>query len=208
MFLLCSLAAEAGAVEKGDLHFGLKVGPSFAYTRAEGGRTEVLTTFAGGAFLSYSVTEMFQLQPEVMYMGRGWKESEGSIELKNKLGYVDFSLLFKVAIPSKTRLSSSIGVGPYVGLKVSDSYEFNVALPSEVADAMDQIYESLKSYDAGIVVSGELDIAMDNGGMILFDVRLATGLVSIFDDITIEDVPLGSIDMKNTGFQIMAGYAF
>jgi len=206
--LVFALAQEAVAAEKGDLHYGVKVGPNFSYTRAEGGRSEMLTTFGGGAFLTYSFTEMIQLQPEVMYMGRGWKESAGSLELTNKLGYVDFSLLFKVAIPSKSRVSSSIGIGPYVGLKVSDSYEFNVSLPSEVGEAMDLIYDQLKSYDVGIVLSGELDIAMENGGMILFDVRFDTGFVSIFDEIVIEDVPLGTIDLKNTGIQVMVGYAF
>ena len=201
-------AAPAGAFEKGDLHYGLKVGPSFATTYAEGGRTEFMFSFAGGAFLSYNVTKMFQIQPEVLYVGRGWKESAGDLELTNKLGYIDFDVLLKLAIPSQGKVSSSIGIGPYFGYRISDSYEWNMSMPPEVDEAMDLIYENLKDFDIGLVVSGEMDIAMENGGMILFDLRIAYGFQTIFDTFEIEGEPVASLDLKNMGFQILVGYAF
>ncbi len=207
LLLLVPLAA-SHAAEKGDLHYGIKAGPSFSATYAEGGRTEFRITFAGGAFMSYNVSTMFQIQPEILYMGRGWKETAGSLTLTNKLSYIDFSLLLKLAIPSQSKLSSSIGIGPYLGYKISDGYEFNMSLPDVVDEAMDLIYDNLKSTDIGIVVSGELDVAMNNGGMILFDLRLTYGFQKIFDEIEIGDVPIGTIDLKNMGFQILVGYAF
>lgn len=206
--LLLAAAQPAGAVGKGDLHYGLKAGPSFSTTYAEGGRTEFLFSFAGGAFLCYNITDMFQVQPEVLYVGRGWKESAGDLELTNKLGYVDFDLLLKLAIPSQGSVSSSIGLGPYFGYRISDSYEWNMSMPPEVDEAMDLVFENLKDFDIGIVISGETDIALDNGGMVLFDLRIAYGLQSIFDEIEIDGVPVASIDLKNMGFQILVGYAF
>lgn len=206
--ILLIATAPAGAFEKGDLHYGLKIGPSFATTYAEGGRTEFMFSFAGGAFLSYNLTKMFQIQPEVLYVGRGWKESAGSLELTNKLGYIDLDLLLKLAIPSQGKVSSSIGIGPYFGYRISDGYEWSTSMPSEVDEAMDMIYENLKDFDIGLVLSGEMDIAMQNGGMILFDLRLSYGFQKIFDDIEIEGMPVASIELKNMGFQILVGYAF
>ena len=206
--LLLVAAAPAGAVEKGDLHYGLKVGPSFSTTYAEGGRTEFMFSFAGGAFLCYNVTKMFQIQPEVLYMGRGWKESAGDLELTNKLNYIDFDLLLKLAIPSQGSVSSSIGIGPYFGYKISDSYEWNMSMPAEIDEAMDLIYENLKDYDIGLVISGEMDIPLESGSMILFDLRISYGFQTLFEKIVIEDTPVASIDLKNMGFQILIGYAF
>jgi hypothetical protein len=208
ILFVCVPLVGAGAAEKGDFHYGLKVGPSFSATYAEGGRTNFRTSFAGGAFLSYSLSRLFQIQPEVLYVGRGWKETAGLLTLTNKIDYVDLALLFKLSIPSKGMVSSSLGVGPYFGFKIADSYDFNVELPAPFYEAMDLIYDNLKSSDFGVVVSGEADFNMKNGHAILFDVRLSYGLETIFETITVSGMPIASIDLKNMGFQILAGYSF
>lgn len=208
VLLVCAPLAGTGAAEKGEMHFGLKAGPSFSFARSESERSNMLTTFAGGVFMSYNVSPMFQIQPEILYVGRGWKETSGSVTLTNKIGYIDFDVLFKLTIPSQGKVSSSLGIGPYLGLKISDSYEFNVSTPPEVDEAMTLIYEHLNSYDIGLVVSGELDIALESGGIILFDLRLTYGFQQLFDEIVIEGVPVASLDLQSMGFQILAGYAF
>jgi len=49
---------------------------------------------------------------------------------------------------------------------------------------------------------------MENGGAILFDLRLTYGFQSLFDEIEDNGQPIASLDLKNMGFQILAGYAF
>jgi hypothetical protein len=208
LLIACAPFPGARAGEKGDMNFGLKLGPSFSVAYAAGGRTNFRTTFAGGAFMSYNLGTMFQIQPEILYVGRGWKETAGPIVLTNKIGYIDFSLLFKLAVPTQGKVSSSLGVGPYLGLKISDGWDFNVELPPAVDEAMKVIYDNLKSTDFGMVVSGEVDVAMRNGDAILFDVRLTYGFQKIFDTISVSGTPIASLDLKNMGFQILVGYAF
>jgi hypothetical protein len=205
---VCAPLAGVSAAEKGHMHFGLKVGPSFSTAYAAGGRANFRTTFAGGAFMTYNLSTMFQIQPEVLYVGRGWKETAGPLILTNKIDYIDLSLLLKLAVPTQGKVSSSLGVGPYFGLKISDGWDFNVELPAVVDEAIQIIYDNLKSTDIGIVVTGEVDYAMNNGDAILFDMRLTYGLQKIFDTISVSGTPIATLDLKNMGFQVLAGYAF
>lgn len=206
--LFCSSASFAG--EAGDIHYGLKAGPNLSFAYAEAGRTDFMVAPAGGVFMSYNLSNVFQIQPEVLYMGRGWDESAGNLTLTNKINYIDINLLLKLLIRSGegSSVQSSFGVGPYVGMKISDSYEFNIDVPSVMEDAMDAIYEEIKSTDVGIVFSSEIDVLLDNGGMVVLDLRGTVGLTSLFGDITIGDTSFNLIDIKNIGFQFMAGYAF
>ncbi len=205
-FLL--LPFQALAMEKGDIHYGVKAGPNFSFSYAEGGRTSIRYVAGGGAFMSYNLGASFQIQPEVLFMMRGWKEVAGPVTLTNKLNYVDVDLLLQFLMPSRGRIQSTIGIGPYVGMKISDSYDFNIDIPPEVEDAMDAIYDEIKSTDFGIVLASEMDVMMENGGMFLLELRIAYGLTSIMGDVTIEDTTFNLIDLKNMGIQIFLGYAF
>jgi hypothetical protein len=205
--LFCAWASSAA--EAGDMHYGIKAGPNLSFAYAEGGRADFMVAPAGGVFMNYNLSKVFQIQPEVLYMGRGWDETAGSLTLTNKINYIDINLLLKLLIRSGGEsVMSSFGVGPYVGMKISDSYEFNVSVPSAVDTVMTIIYDELKSYDAGIVFSGEINVLLDNGGMVVLDFRSTVGLVSLFGDITVGQTTFNVVDIKNVGFQFMVGYAF
>ncbi len=197
-----------GITEKGKILYGIKAGPNFSTAFAEEGRLNFKTALAGGAFLSYNLNRSFQIQPEVMFMMMGWKEVAGPLTLTNKINYVDFNLLFKYVSGPKGRFQQAIGLGPYMGVKVSNSYDFNVEIPSEMEDAMDLIFDELKSTDFGVVITGEFNVLLDNGGVLIFDLRCNYGLTSIFDDLTIGEETFNLTDLKNMGIVIMAGYAF
>jgi hypothetical protein len=208
LLMLVSFSASAAlAAEKGEVHYGLKAGVSFTTAYAEGGRLNYYTAGAGGIFMNYHLSRNFQIQPELFFSMRGWKETAGSLTLTNKINYIDLNLLLKLVIPSGSEtIQSALGIGPFVGIKVSDSYEFNLSVPDEVNEAMDLIYESINSYDVGIIFSGELDVLLDNGGMVVLDFRITVGLTQIFEDIVAADTY--QLDLKMLGFQLMAGYAF
>lgn len=203
---LCS--STAYSTEKGEIHYGIKAGPNFSTAVAEEGRLNFRTAGAGGAFMSYNLSSRIQVQPEVLFMMRGWKESASGLTLTNKINYVDLNILFKYVSPPRGKFQEAIGIGPYVGMKISNSYDFNIEIPSEIEDAMDVIYDELKSVDFGIVIAGEMNILLENGGMIIFDLRGTFGLTPIFDDITIGSESFNMLDLKNMGVQILVGYAF
>ena len=201
-------AALNGITEKGRVLYGIKAGPNFTTAVVEEGRLNYRFAMAGGAFLSYNLNRYLQIQPEVLFMMRGWKESASGVTLTNKINYVDFNLLLKYVSKPRGRFQEAIGIGPYIGVKMSNSYDFNIDIPVELEDAMDLIYDEIKSTDFGIVVSGEFNILLDNGGTLIFDLRGTFGLTSIFDDITLGDETFNMTDLKNMGVQVMAGYAF
>ncbi len=204
--ILCSSAGYS--TEKGEFHYGIKAGPNFSTAVADEGRLNFRTAGAFGAFMSYNLSGLFQVQPEVMFMMRGWKEVAGGLTLTNKINYVDLNLLLKLVLPTEKRVQTTIGIGPYIGMKVSNSYDFNFDVPSEFEDAMDIIYDQLKSTDVGMVISSEMNILLENGGMIIFDLRGTVGMTPIFDDLTIGEETFSMTELKNMGIQILVGYAF
>jgi hypothetical protein len=210
LLILMALSASAVlAVEAGEIHYGLKAGVNISTVYAEGGRAEFYVGGAGGIFMNYAFSGLFQVQPEVFFSMRGWKESAGPLTLKSKINYIDIDALLKLAIPTRGRMASSFGIGPYIGIKVSDCYEYNIAVPAEWDDATQLIFDNLASYDIGLVLSGETDILLENGGMIVIDGRLTYGFKKIIEDIEIsEDVTLESLDYKNLSIMLTAGYAF
>jgi hypothetical protein len=212
LILLALMAFPASvvlAVEAGEIHYGMKAGVNISTVYAESGRAEFYVGGVGGIFMNYAFSGLFQIQPEVLFSMRGWKESAGPLTLTSKINYIDIDALLKLAIPTQGRLASSFGIGPYIGIKVSDCYEYNMTVPEVWDDATELIFDNLQSYDIGFVLSGETDIIMDNGGMIVIDGRLTYGFKKIFEDIEIsEDVTLESLDYKNLSIMFTAGYAF
>ena len=206
--VLVSLSTSAAfAGEAGDIHYGLKAGVNLSTAYAEGGRLNMYTGGIGGIFMNYHLSRVFQVQPEVLFSMKGWKEEAGGITLTNKINYIDINLLLKLVIPTEKMVQSSFGIGPYIGIKASDSYEFNVSVPDVVDEAMELIYDNLKSTDLGIVFSGEVDVLLENGGMVVLDFRGFVGLQNLFEDFTVADQTFQT-DLKLIGFQFMAGYAF
>jgi len=207
LVLIAFSASAAAAGEAGDIHYGLKAGVNISTAYAEGGRLNMYTGGIGGVFMNYHLSRVFQFQPEVLFSMKGWKEEAAGITLTNKINYIDINLLLKLVIPSEKMVQSSFGIGPYIGIKASDSYEFDVPVPDVVNEAMDTIYENLKSTDLGIVFSGEVDVVLENGGMVILDFRGFVGLQNLVEEITVGDATFQT-DLKMIGVQFMAGYAF
>ena len=207
LVLIAFSASAAAAGEAGDIHYGLKAGVNISTAYAEGGRLNMYTGGIGGVFMNYHLSRVFQVQPEVLFSMKGWKEEAAGITLTNKINYIDINLLLKLVIPSEKMVQSSFRIGPYIGIKASDSYEFDVPVPDVVNEAMDTIYENLKSTDLGIVFSGEVDVVLENGGMVILDFRGFVGLQNLVEEITVGDATFQT-DLKMIGVQFMAGYAF
>ena len=216
-------AQEAGEEVAKEITFGIKGGVNLASAYGdefpeEGGRRLV---GCGGVYMTYRIHEMFVVQPEILFSMMGWEiEGEGGksgIDLAVKLNYVDFNVLAKLTIDTKTEFTPNVFAGPYIGVKASDSYEYTFASAitqaeqDTVTDNTDAQMATLKSMDVGLVFGGGVDYELSNGHSVILDIRYSLGLIDIFGSYEVTR-PAGVEEVKpvwrNQAFSAMIGYAF
>ncbi len=167
--------------------------------------------FQMGVFLVIDLGARFCIQPELMYTRKGVKvegigilssaDSSVSRTLSEdiKLDYLELPLLLKYRIARPSGLTSSLFVGPSLGLCASgrDEFQENSAqyggfLDREFSMAGRPSISNLKSVDFGLVFG--CDIAFPIGSRcIVLDVRYTMGTSEVFEDVDPASIPMGSI---------------
>jgi opacity protein-like surface antigen len=187
------------AGEVGEIHYGVKGGVGLA--KAWGDDVPDDAKFKLGAnvgvFMNYRLHEMFVVQPEVFYAMKGWEvEPEGLDAITVKMDYVDIDVLAKLTVPMEGMIKPCVFVGPYLGI--------NIAADQEIGDESQEI-DNAKSTDFGVVLGAGVDFEMENGVIIILDLRYSLGLVNVFEASEgEEDEP----DTKNNSIIFMGGVAF
>jgi len=204
--MLFTLAAAPGAQAAG-IAFGAKAGlnvSNFHGDDAEG--LEWMTGFAGGVFMTWSATPVFGLQPEVLYVMNGAKDSEGDAEIKFKVDYIQVPVLARIDLPLTGTLLPVLYAGPYVALNVSSNVE---ACLGNFCGEVD-IKDYTTSSDFGFVIGGGFDAELGVGTLSM-DVRYNVGMTDIDDGIagsideSLEDL---QADLKNQSLMVLVGFSF
>ena len=148
------------------------------------------TAFIGGAFASIGVGEMWFIQPEVLYSGKGTSVESETLSLD----YLEVPVLFGAAFPlSNSSLKPMVFAGPSVG--------FNLSCDAEGEDCGDFI----NSIDFGLVFGAGLQYALESITL-FFDARYDLGLTDFSDGLF--DEFESSFSAKNRAWQFMAGVGF
>jgi hypothetical protein len=192
------------------ISFGAKAGVNFAtITGDDLGDVEGKTSFHVGVLAEIPISDVFSIQPELLYSRQGAKESYTesfsgmtfSEDLDIKLDYLLLPVMAKYYVTD----GFSIEVGPQIGflLNAEIDYEF-----SESGDGMSfnesgtlDIKDAVKSVDFGLNFG--LGYKLDNG--LNFNVRYNLGLTDGNDDPEFFD---SDGAFKNSVFQIGVGYFF
>ncbi|UCF05814.1 MAG: PorT family protein [bacterium] len=186
LILLLSSAASAGGIT-----CGVKAGINLAdLTGDDIENNEMKLAFGGGIFCNFAITDVISIQPEVLFMMKGTKSSV----LENTgyhFTYIDIPLLARFSVPTEGSLVPSFFGGPYLG--------FLMSATAERALVEEDIKESLKDTDYGLVFGAGLDYRVGDGHVFL-DIRYSFGLTTIVDE--------GDEDAKNTGIMFMLGYGY
>ena len=189
---------------------GLKIGASMA--KLHGDDVDDLTDFLGedqksriglcaGGFITFNITGMFAVQPEVLYVKKGSKYEEEilgeTFKLWIKLDYLEIPVLVKIMAPSPGGVNPYLFAGPVFALKLSSKMKAEYAGDSEEVDI-----EDIKSTDFGLVIGAGVDFGFGASGMgkMTLDVRYSLGLSSISD--------FEGDDVKNGVFSLMVGFSF
>lgn len=183
--LVCAvvlIAGISGFAAAADLSYGVKGGINMANLTGDGiSDTSSAMRFALGGFLTYSVSDNFVLQPELLYTQKGCEFDSFGITSKLKFDYIEIPILAKYLIsPGKSTCPFIFG-GPVIATLMSAKFDDE--------DAKDNI----KSTDFGLVIGAGVEL--ESG--ISIDIRYNMGLTKIAKD---------GGDIKNTVISLMVGY--
>ncbi len=146
-----------------------------------------------GGFITFNISKMFAIQPEVLYSMKGSK-AEGTlfgetIKLQFNLSYLEFPVLAKLRIPTRGNVKPNIFAGPSLAIKLSGKSKTEYAGESEEEDI-----EAMKDTDFGLIIGAGVDF-----GKLTVDLRYNLGLTKI---------PEEDDDVKNKAISLMIGYSF
>lgn len=120
------------------------------------------TGFAAGVSVNYELSNIFKLQPELLYVNKGSEQTVtvpgfpyGDINVTYKLDYVEIPVLLKTYPFRMKKLEPYSAIGPYFSFLVNDKYEFeNQFLPNFEKDI-----EDIKDTDFGMVFGTGVDFS-------------------------------------------------
>jgi hypothetical protein len=189
---LTAVAAFAlfGASQASAQTIGFKVGAAFANVDVDDFDSESLTSLMGGGFVRFGMGG-FGIQPELLFVTRGYEVEELGVTGKFKIDYIEVPILAVVPIAMG-------GIAPY--LFAGPSFAFKIGCNVEVDDDSEDCGDDdgLKSTDIGATVGGGLEFPMGPGAL-LVEGRYNFGLSNISDT--------EGTDAKTRTAAILAGYS-
>jgi hypothetical protein len=210
--LLLVLPAFGQETTKGITAKGIKAGLNMAKeTGSDASGAKMLLGFAGGAFLEYSFTPMFAVQPEVLFSMEGSKFNDETIEgvtvsPKLTLDYINIPVFFKVKPEVKGNFKPNIFAGPFLGILMSAKAKGEVSGGGTAVSGSVDVKDQFKSTNFGIAFGVGAAQHMEKG-MITLDVRYALGLSKIAKSETVGGVSV-TPNVKTSCFSILIGYGF
>jgi len=146
---------------------------------------------AGGAFMRYTLTHIFAVQPEVLLEMKGAKYEAEGLKSQQKINYIEIPLLLRATMPNESKIRPSVFLGPSIGMLLS-----NKITNGEEVD----IKDATKSSDIGLVAGAGVEYMLERG-CVLVDARYEMGLSSIMKKREGEQR-----EVKNRVISIMVGY--
>ena len=129
--IVVAILALAAAPTFAQVSGAVKVGVNFSKVQFEEDEDEFKTDMSSGlvigAGVDVPIAEMFSFAPEILYSQKGGKNgdlSDGTTDVKLKIGQVQIPLLFKAKFaPMGTSARPFVSFGPAVGFTTSAKFE-------------------------------------------------------------------------------------
>jgi hypothetical protein len=188
LFVFNANAQEKPTKDSGAVSFGAKAGVNFAtITGDETSGVDARTSFHVGGVVEIPVSDVFSVQPELLYSSQGAKYKEEDIDVELKLDYLNLPIMAKFYVGE----GFSLEAGPQIGIMLSSKFE--------VEGISAEIDEATKDIDFGLNFG--LGYKMATG--LTLGARYNLGLTNFWDSEGSE-----SVDNKNGVIQISIGYFF
>ena len=165
-------------------------------------QTDTRSAFALGPFVEFGISDVFSVQPEVLYTQKGTKDTEDGIDLTFKLNYIEIPVLLKARISSaEGGVLPSVYAGPVFAFETKCEVEGSDGGVSATVECNDEELLGLetKSVDFGVALGAGVSIPAGSV-VIVGDARYTLGLSDINDTAEFEE-----LDVKNRTWSVLVG---
>jgi len=173
-----------------NMMFGIEGGLSLA--NLKGGdvyNNSVKYGAIGGVFGRYTLTDIFAVQPEVLFAMKGAKYETEGVKSQQEINYIEIPVLVRATMQNEGKLKPSLFAGPAIGILLS-----NKITNGEEID----IKDASNGSDIGLVFGAGAEYMLEKG-CVLLDARYELGLTSTMKSAEDKEV-------KNSVISIMIGY--
>jgi hypothetical protein len=156
--------------------------------------------FTGGGFITYAFSDLFALQPELLFTMKGAKSDAGGVDYKTNLSYIEIPVLFKVQLVGGGNFKPNFYAGPAISFLMSAK----ATADPEPTGWVEDVKDDFKSTDIGLIGGAGADLLMGMGpGKVTFDIRYNIGLSSL------DNVDDGfDAKVNNSAITFLVGYGF
>lgn len=182
LFLSAIVTFTLMSVNAQDISYGVKAGVNIANTCSS--NTDPRTSFHLGGMVEFSISQIFSIQPELLYSAQGARNSDISINTD----FINVPIMAKYYILDDLSLEA----GPQIGflIKSERKYQNNTIIRNSK--------DLFKPIDYGVNLG--VGYKLDEG--VNFAMRFNFGLSNIYDLENSDD------DWKNRVLQASVGYTF
>jgi hypothetical protein len=179
--------------------FGVKAGLSYANIHGRDVYDQRYRMgFGAGAFLTFGLGSSFAVQPEVLFVMKGSKYSNGSgaDAYRETLGldYIEVPILIKFFLPLAGSFRFHLFAGPSLAFKLRARVKATFGGETEV-----ETLDNVKNTDFGLAAGVGLEHPLGRGRLTL-DVRYTAGMSSLSKGT--------GDDIKNGALGLFSGYSF
>lgn len=177
------------------INIGAKAGVNFSNLTGDIENTKIRTSFHFGGVAEFKLSELFSLQPELLYSSQGVKQEtdEGSESLStvtSKIDYLNIPLTAKIYITDWFNIQAA----PQVGFLISATQESD----NPEIQTVEDFKEVLKEIDFSFKIGAEYKAPSG----LFFDAHYNLGLANI-NDLVNDDA-----NFKNGVIQLSVGFLF
>jgi len=189
---------------------GMKAGIDLA--RLDVDNSDVKVGFIGGAFLTYSISDMLSIQPEILFVMKGGKFVEeislpppfGVMDTHYdlRLNYLEIPVLIKFNLLMGESFKPSIFAGGYFAIEAGGTAAVEFA-----GSKAEQSIDPFKYTDCGLIFGAGVDMRLGTVKLTV-DVRYDLGLRDAFTvNTTLNDIQKIR-QVKTRSASIVIGYSF
>jgi hypothetical protein len=203
-----------------DFSFGIKAGANFAaigksdeplfdpadafdvpelnFVSSSGGDNGGLTAIYFGVYAEIPVSEVFSIQPELLYSRQGGTQDGSLVFQEGNVNYESTFNLSYLTVPVMAKFyvakGLSLEAGPQIGFLLKSEVDIEVNNALLASSTTEDVKDFTKSTDFAFNIGAGYQL---NSGL-NFNLRYNIGLTDAYEDI----------DAKNSVFQVGVGYTF
>lgn len=183
----------------------LKIGPRGGVTlaivnsNAENTDLDYILGFSSGVVLEIGISDLFAIQPELMFNRRGYRTSAEEADFLTLLNYLDVSTLAKIRLGSAQGAQFFILIGPSFGYAINGTSKSEIG---SIEESEDIDFEKAQLSQIDLRGTGGIGINLPiTIGQLFIDARYDYGFLNIVDTTD----PTNDSEVTNQGFNVGVG---